>query len=305
MTTTLDAPVVAAALRVMLAVVREHEAELDQLNVFPVPDGDTGANLAGTLDGMVAALDARGHGSLSAVAEAVAAGGLEHARGSSGLILAEALRGLCEAWAGLDRVGPADLARGFRAASDAARAAVLDPVEGTVLTVARAVAEALEAAPGGDLPALLRLATEAAARAVAATREQLGVLREAGVVDAGGRGWQLCVAALAAVAAGVPLPRPELAPAAGKPAPAATRPGPARPGPAFEVEYLLDCSPGQAASLQAALGRIGESVVLTGEDGRYRVHVHTDQAGAAVEEGLRRGVPAAIRITWLGPPRFP
>ena len=296
----LDAAVLGDVLASMLGLVRAHEDELNRLNVFPVRDHDTGTNMAATLEGVVKAVEATRGRPMSELAAAVIDAALLEARGNSGTILAEALRGLFETWAPLEVVGPADLVEGFRAAAERARESVLEPVEGTILTVARATAEAMtELAPAG-VGALLAGGAEAAGRAVEATTEQLPALRRAGVVDAAARGYELCLRAFAATVAG------ELAPAGRQTdPPAAERHGAvasAAPGagPAFEVQYLLDAGERELGELERALAAIGDSLTVARGDGRYRVHLHTDRPGAAIEEAIRRGTVSRIEIAWLG-----
>ena len=291
---TLDASDVAAALRACLRVVRTHEAELNRLNVFPVPDHDTGTNLAGTLDAIVRELDAAAEGAgFGALAAAVADGGHVGARGNAGVIVAEALRGLTSDWADLVRVDADALALGFRAASRHADQAVLQPVKGTILTVARVTSEELGALRGVPVAARLDQAARATRRAVASTRWQLNALRAAGVVDAGGQGWALCVGAFAAVANGRHL-------VSGPPGrtgnPDVAGVGRSR---RFEVQYQLACSEAAIESLRAQLAAIGDSIVVTGTRGRYRIHVHTDEADAAVKAAAKLGRLSHVEVTGL------
>ena len=282
----------------MLAAVRDHEDELNRLNVFPVRDHDTGTNMALTLAGVVKAVEATGDRPLRELAAAVVDAALLDARGNSGIILAEVLRGLFETWAPLERVGAADLARGFRVAAERADQAVLEPVEGTILTVVRATAEALALAEpsAGDPAELLAEAAQATTRAVEATRDQLDVLRRAGVVDAAARGFELCMWAFAATAAGRQAPHA----APGKARPPAAAEGVGAGGPAFEVQYLLACGERDAEELKRYLATVGDSIAVARGDGRYRVHVHTDHPGAAIEEAIRRGPVSRIQIAYLG-----
>jgi uncharacterized protein len=296
----LDAAVLGDVLASMLGLVRANEDELNRLNVFPVRDHDTGTNMAATLEGVVKAVEATRGRPMSELAAAVIDAAMLEARGNSGTILAEALRGLFETWAPLDQVGPAELVEGFRAAAERAEQSVLEPVEGTILTVARATAEAMaELAPAG-VGSLLAGGAEAAGRAVEATTEQLPALRRAGVVDAAARGYELCLRAFAATVAG------EVATAGRQDGPPATaRHGTvtsAAPhaGPAFEVQYLLDAGEPDLEELERALAAIGDSLTVAKGDGRYRVHLHTDQPGAAIEEAIRRGTVSRIEIAWLG-----
>jgi len=301
----LDAAVLGNVLGAMLASIRANEAELNQLNVFPVRDHDTGTNMAATLEGVVKAVEATRGRPMAELAAAVVDAAMLEARGNSGTILAEALRGLFETWAPLELVGPADLVEGFRMAAVRAEESVLEPVEGTILTVARATADAMRQLAPADVSALLAGGADAAGRAVEATTAQLPVLRRAGVVDAAARGYELCLRAFAATVAGASSGH---APAAGQahqgPAGdghrAAATDGERGAGPAFEVQYLLACDEQGLRELEGTLAAMGDSLTVARGDGRYRVHLHTDQPGAAIEEAIRRGTVSRIEIAWLG-----
>jgi uncharacterized protein len=303
----LDAAALGDVLGAMLDLVRGHEDELNRLNVFPVRDHDTGTNMALTLEGVVKAVEATSGRPIRELAGAVVDAAMLEARGNSGTILAEILRGMFETWAPLDLVGPADLVRGFRAAADRAEQSVLDPVEGTILTVARVTADAMEALAPAGLDALLAGAAGAAGRAVEATTAQLPALRHAGVVDAAAKGFELCVRAFAStVAEEAPRadPAAEVRGAAPAGPPAEARapapPGDGGHGPAFEVQYLLAGGEEDVRELERYLATIGDSITVARGDGRYRVHVHTDDAGAAIEEAVRRGAVSRIEVAYLG-----
>jgi uncharacterized protein len=301
----LDAAVLGDVLGAMLALIRANEAELNQLNVFPVRDHDTGTNMAATLEGVVKAVEATRGRPMAELAAAVIDAAMLEARGNSGTILAEALRGMFETWAPLGLVGPADLVEGFRMAAVRAEESVLEPVEGTILTVARATADAMRQLAPADVSALLAGGAAAAGRAVEATTAQLPALRRAGVVDAAARGYELCLRAFAATVAGASSGD---APAAGQAhqAPAgderhaAAAGGERRAGPAFEVQYLVACDEQGLRELEDTLAAMGDSLTVARGDGRYRVHLHTDQPGAAIEEAIRRGTVSRIEIAWLG-----
>jgi dihydroxyacetone kinase-like predicted kinase len=173
--------------------LRSHQDELNRLNVYPVPDGDTGTNMALTLESVVGELD--GAEGMTEVCRAIAHGSLMGARGNSGVILSQILRGLADTFSDLDAASADDVVAGLRRAADAAYQAVLRPVEGTILTVVRAAAEAAEAAQGdgAELTGILERVEVAAHEAVQQTPELLPVLKEAGVVDAGGRGFELLI----------------------------------------------------------------------------------------------------------------
>ncbi|MGZ6674696.1 MAG: DAK2 domain-containing protein, partial [Solirubrobacteraceae bacterium] len=171
--------------------LRTHQEALNRLNVYPVPDGDTGTNMTLTLESVVQELGSAVV--MSEVCQAMAHGSLMGARGNSGVILSQILRGLAETFRGAEAVDAAGITSGLRTAADAAYQAVMRPVEGTILTVVRWSAEAAEGAAGKgtSLVDLLDEAAAAARQAVAQTPEMLPVLRDAGVVDAGCQGFTL------------------------------------------------------------------------------------------------------------------
>jgi uncharacterized protein len=284
-----------------LAAARE---EIDALNVYPVPDGDTGTNMYLT---MSAARDAiqqatADDAELVTALAAFRRGALLGARGNSGVILSQLLGALV---ARMGRATPADrnatvMAEAMTEASQAAYAAVGTPVEGTILTVARAAAEAAvrraadERARARDVFAA---AAEAAREALAHTPEQLEPLRVAGVVDAGGRGLSVVLDAAETVLTGRrPLPAPQ--PIGTHTIPVAAGETDLRAdGPAYEVMYLLDAAADAVPGLREALSPLGDSLVVVGGEGLWNVHVHVDDVGAAVEAGISAGRPHRIRVT--------
>ncbi|GGL96975.1 dihydroxyacetone kinase [Streptomyces fumigatiscleroticus] len=300
--------------------------EIDAINVYPVADGDTGTNLYLTVESAATAVEAvfEGHGagsggaaapgrtapdgpSLADAARAMAHGALIGARGNSGTILAQLLRGMAQVLAA-DGTAHADgpaLRRALGHAADSARRAVAHPVEGTVLSVASAAADAAGGADG-DCGAVARAAYEGARAALSATPGQLPVLERAGVVDAGGQGLVTLLAALVEALTGQAPGGAEAPPAVpharvehdGRDAPAACAPD--GPGPAFEVIYLLEAQDAAVARLRERLDALGDSLVVVGGDGLWNVHVHVDDAGAAVEAGVEAGRPHRIRITHFG-----
>ncbi|PWI15214.1 dihydroxyacetone kinase [Streptomyces sp. Act143] len=297
--------------------------EIDAINVYPVADGDTGTNLYLTVESTVTAVEAvftaydeGGKPSLADAARAMAHGALIGARGNSGTILAQLLRGMAQVLADDSEAPHTDgsgLRLALRRAADSAREAVAHPVEGTVLSVASAAADAVEGSLG-DCGAVARAAYEAARAALAATPGQLAVLERAGVVDAGGRGLVAVLGALVETFTGeAPRAVPGSAVASAyarvdavsgaAPAPTVDEcaDGPAEDGgPAFEVIYLLEAEDAAVARLKTRLDALGDSLVVVGGDGLWNVHVHVDDAGAAVEAGVEAGRPYRIRITHFG-----
>ena len=189
-----------------LAALEASRARIDDLNVYPVPDGDTGTNMTLTVRAVRDALD----GSEAATAEEAAAdvtrSALMGARGNSGVILSQLVRGAADELGTAEAIDAAVVARALRAASNAGYAAVREPQEGTILTVCRELAERAEAAGDSALPELLVDLVEHGEGALARTQEQLPILREAGVVDAGGAGLLEIVRGIAAHVRGEPLP---------------------------------------------------------------------------------------------------
>lgn len=323
MRTVVDAAAVRAWAHASLAALGDARAEIDALNVFPVPDGDTGTNLFLTLEAACASVDhafadagadpdalvdvesgpeadPAPQPSLADVARALSTGALLGARGNSGVILSQVLRAVGEVLAETPDGAPFDgsmVRRTLRRAAELAYRAVDKPVEGTILTVARAAADAADAAEGDSLVAVVTAATEGARAALARTPEMLETLRRAGVVDAGGRGLVVVYDALLDVVTGVrrssppvhlPVPRPVDAGATAHYA-----------GPAYEVMYLLDAADDDVPVLRSRLAGLGDSLVVVGGDRLWNVHVHVDDAGAAVEAALGLGRPYRIRITHL------
>ncbi|MGI9600446.1 MAG: DAK2 domain-containing protein [Acidimicrobiales bacterium] len=303
----MSAPVLdAATLRAVVTSFRdalaEHREAINILNVYPVPDGDTGTNMALTLESVAAEVDEAGD-DLQGVCAAISHGSLMGARGNSGVIMCQLLRGLSDVLA----EAPADgliFANALQGASVAAYGAVGNPVEGTILTVAREAAEAAVGAADATaelVPVVDAARTEAAA-SLARTPDLLPVLADAGVVDAGGAGFLLFLDAMLAVIDGRAIPEPDV-PADG---PILTA-GPASTAGAgkdvselrYEVMYFLDTADDHVDSFKSAWADIGDSIVVVGGDGTYNCHVHTDDIGAAIEAGIEVGRPHQIRVTDL------
>lgn len=318
----LDAVAVRAWCGLALDALGGAREEIDAINVYPVADGDTGTNLYLTVESACQAVDAAFTGldptrpTLGEAVRAMAHGALIGARGNSGTILSQLLRGMAQVL-GADRdTDHADsraLALALRRAAESAHQAVAHPVEGTVLTVAAAAADAAAAASdaggAGDCGAVARAAYDGACRALDATPGQLAVLGRAGVVDAGGRGLVAVLGALVGALSGEPVPV-RVAPPLVRTAEAADgavadsvecQETPADGGaPAFEVIYLLEADDAAVARLRTRLDGLGDSLVVVGGDGLWNVHVHVDDAGAAVEAGVEAGRPHRIRITHFG-----
>jgi hypothetical protein len=290
-----------------------HREAIDRINVFPVPDGDTGSNLLHT---MRAGLDALlrapapartdAHAALSALARGALAG----ARGNSGVIASQLLRGVADAVTGVDTVDGPRVRAALAAAAERAAAAVADPVPGTMISVVSAAAVAAEAEASDELADVVAAAAAGAAAALDETPRQLPALAEAGVVDAGGRGVVVLLDALLAVVGEKPaaLAAAQRARTERVTVPAEQSMYTARESGsdafAYEVMYLLDGIDGNGGPAGDPIGRLRDSLVGLGDcvsvvgdgAGLWTVHVHCNDIGAAIEVGVETGRPRQIRV---------
>ena len=290
--------------------MKAHAAGINRLNVYPVPDGDTGTNMARTLDAVVAELDGadtEGADGQNATCDAISHGSLMGARGNSGVILSQILRGLAGTMKGATEGTAIKVAEALKAASAAAYQAVLKPIEGTILTVVRESADAAHVAAheGQSLAGVLHAARAAGKAALDRTPEMLPVLKDAGVVDAGGAGFLLLLDSALHVVDGQPLPVPEdfeglsvaqFEAVALRHSESGVDVSELR----YEVMYFLDLPDDLIQQFKENWGEIGDSIVVVGGDGIWNCHVHTNDIGAAIEVALDlSGRPRTIRITDL------
>ncbi len=295
----------AQALRNVIVVFRdaliEHREEINNLNVYPVPDGDTGTNMSLTLRSVVDELD-QGKDDLESVCEAIAHGSLMGARGNSGVIMSQILRGFVGVVGSRKSIDGPAFARALAAASEGAYGAVGNPVEGTILTVVRESSEAaMEAAEsGGGLLGVLEAANAEGEASLRRTPELLQVLADAGVVDAGGSGFMLLLAAALNVVDGRPMPEPrDIAPPMEPVRPAGDDHVGSIADLRYEVMFFLDAPDESIAGFKSAWAEVGDSIVVVGGDGIWNCHIHTDDIGAAIEAGIAVGRPHEIRVTDL------
>ena len=298
--TTLGASELREVVGTFADLLRSHKEVINRLNVYPVPDGDTGTNMTLTIESVAQELDALpADADMMTVCKAIAHGSLMGARGNSGVILSQLLRGLMEKVRDHDQITPAVLADALTHADVMARQAVVRPIEGTILSVARAAAVGA-ASSTASLDALVRSSRGAAAAALAYTPEQLPVLKQAGVVDSGGTGLLLLLDALCHHVAGDALP---VAPAVETIEVHAQEPSHEGEGNIadlrYEVMYLLDAEDAKMPAFREVWAGIGDSIVIVGGEGLYNCHIHTDNIGAAVEAALDAGRPRQIRVTDL------
>ncbi len=270
-----------------------NKEEINRLNVFPVPDGDTGTNMLLTLEAALQAGKAADSGHAGEVAQAVYRGALMGARGNSGVIFSQCLRGVADALADSAEISVGGLARALRAAADSSYAALQEPQEGTMLTVARDTAEACAAlGPGTEIREMLATAVAAAERSVARTPQLLDVLRDAGVVDAGGQGLWLLLEGARRYATGEPveavaLPTGERALLPEIAAVTETLYG-------YCTGFLVSGAALDVMEMRQAVAERGDSVVVVGDEDLVRVHVHTENPGDVL--ALARGAGHLHRI---------
>jgi DAK2 domain fusion protein YloV len=292
-----DAAVLTNVVRLLAARLDRYRDELNRLNVYPVPDGDTGDNLEATVGTVVGGLpepDDR-----AAVCDAIARGALLGGRGSSGVILGQALRGFVATLP--DPCGPDGLASALEAAATWAHAAVADPAEGTILTVARDAARQARAAvgPSATLADVVREAAAEGRRSLARTPDLLPALARAGVVDAGGLGYVLFLDALAEAVAGLQGGPIELAASVTATAAGGEAAGPPERGGAFEVLCLLEADDDHIEHLREQWLSLGDTVAIAGGDRTWRCHVHTDDVVAALQAARDAGDVSDVEITDL------
>ena len=293
----LPGPALRGAFDVALRWLELNREAINAINVYPVPDGDTGTNMLLTLRAALRAAEQEGGSEgagVGALAEALAEGALLGARGNSGVILSQMLRGFAEGLGGSVELGAGELCAALERASSAAYEAVGDPVEGTMLTVLRDAASGATDALGREqsLAAVLAATVAAATESVARTPDLLPQLREAGVVDAGGEGVAVLLEGLRRGVAGEPLP-----PAPEVPAGAVALGGVGHAGHGFCVEYLVR---GDALDRGELLGvltaRGGESLLVVGDAHALHVHVHVPQPEGALAAGARFGAVENVKV---------
>lgn len=288
--------------------ITNHRQEVDALNVFPVPDGDTGTNMSMTISAARREIERMDDEvTVAQVSQTTAAALLRGARGNSGVILSLLFRGFSKGLSGKKSASCADIAAAFAMGVESAYKAVMKPTEGTILTVSRLAVEAARAAlpeVGEDIQKLWKIITEAAAETLEKTPDMLPVLKKAGVVDAGGKGFVVILEGMASVINGEGIIE-TAAKGAQAPAPAGA-PSFFRDDDGFEGEItftycteFLVLKNGQgkdALLLRAFLETIGDCVVVVDDDEIIKVHVHTDNPGNAMQEALSYGMLTKVKV---------
>ena len=286
------------------ALLEKNRQNIDALNVFPVPDGDTGTNMCHTISSAMKELATRTCPTAGEAASAVARGALKGARGNSGVILSQIFRGMSRALEGADEVDAALFAQAIRCGADTAYKAVMRPKEGTILTVARVVAEEVEreARRTSDLQTLMNVVVESGDAILKKTPEMLPVLKQAGVVDSGGKGLMVFFAGFRAALFGEPVEDVSLE---------NLQP---MPGEfvddhdsleeitfAYCTEFIVshprpDMKESDVARLRRRLEKIGDCVLVIGDLEVVKVHVHTNEPGKALQMALELGELDSIKI---------
>jgi len=276
-----------------------HKESINRLNVYPVPDGDTGTNMFLTVASVLEEMRPADLNDREAVCAAMSHGSLMGARGNSGVILSQVLRGMSSGFVKAKDIDAEVLASALTEASVAADGAVMKPVEGTILTVVREVARAAQQAAETDsIVPTIEAALREGEAALERTPEQLSVLKEAGVVDAGGAGFLLLLHGILRVLDGRELPKPENAEGVPSVAVDTTEEVGVSEN-RYEVMYLLNASDEDIDGFKNVWSSIGDSIVVVGGDGLWNCHIHTDAIGEAIEAGIDIGRPQRIRVTDL------
>ncbi len=280
--------------RLALGNLEVNQQRIDDLNVYPVPDGDTGTNLTLTVRAIVEALERSDAEGAEAVAKELSRAALMGARGNSGVIFSQIVRGFADVLGERDPIDDPMIARAFRSASDAAYRAVRRPVEGTMLTVIREMAEAAESpeARGLERDALLSFIVARGEESLARTPELLAVLKEAGVVDAGGAGLLEIIRGVRAAVAGEAVPS--------APTNSVAVPVESLHHDLSEFRYctvfVIEGDGLDAEVLERTLESLGDSLLVVGDSTALKVHVHTDDPGAALSLGTARGTIDGVEI---------
>lgn len=271
--------------------------EVDELNVFPVPDGDTGTNMSMTIKNAALELSnvPSGTGAGEAAKKAASAM-LRGARGNSGVILSLLFRGLSKGLAGKDSISASDLSASFKIGVDAAYKSVMKPTEGTILTVAREAYENTADKTSASVEDFMTLYIEEAKKSLEKTPELLPVLKKAGVVDAGGMGYIVILEGMLSVISkkGIIPNDDDVKPSA----PAAKAAAEQNQSLAYSADFVIVKNTGSKNSdaLLAVLETLGENVVVADEDDFIKVNVETDHPGKAIEEGIKFGELTKINI---------
>ena len=288
------------------ALLTQNREGVDALNVFPVPDGDTGTNMSHTIQSAVKELNNKNFSSVGDVANAVAKGALKGARGNSGVILSQILRGIAKALSGHEEMDAQLLISAMIGGAETAYKAVMKPKEGTILTVQRVISEDMQGKLGQveDVQELFGMLVKSGEAILKKTPDMLPVLKQAGVVDSGGKGLMVIYAGMFAALTGEPV-EVEI----GEEASATRLPGDFEDDHnsleeitfAYCTEFIVshprpDMKESEVSRLRRRLERIGDCVLVISDMSVVKVHVHTNEPGKALQMALELGELDAIKI---------
>lgn len=282
---TFDGNSLMEALRISGAWLDLHIAQVNALNVFPVPDGDTGTNMSLTTHAALDEADDRSPTSIGDVARILAHGALMGARGNSGVILSQVMRGFARALDGEDALNSDSFARALKEGAATAYKGVMKPVEGTMLTVVREAADAAEhiASSGADLQQTLERTVSAAQESLARTPELLPVLADAGVVDAGGKGLTLILEGILKYVRGEDVGDSVEAEAVVEYA------HPPDSDYNYDTQFVIRGAALSVEAIREQIATMGDSVLVVGDSETVKVHVHSDHPGHVLDYGVSQG----------------
>jgi DAK2 domain fusion protein YloV len=296
--TTCDGPTFKHLSAASLAWLEQNYEAVNQLNVFPVPDGDTGTNMLLTMRAAYHEIAANESPEVGEIADKLAYGAIMGSRGNSGTILSQLFRGFAQALAGKRQFDAALLAASVREAVKMAYKAVQSPVEGTILTVARETAEAIEATveETNDLRLILERAVDRARLSVARTPDLLPILKKAGVVDAGGQGLMLIFEGMLRYAHGEELTASSIEQTEHLAALQEVLRAPDSRGYGYDVQYILHGKNLDLDAVRAAIGSMGDSMVVVGDASTIKVHIHVHDPGIPISYGISLGVISDVVV---------
>ena len=281
------------------ALLEKNREAVDALNVFPVPDGDTGTNMSLTMQSATREINSKEFLRADEAANALAKGALKGARGNSGVITSQLLRGFAKSVNGIEKITPVQFAEALGKGAEMAYKAVMKPKEGTILTVARVVAEdALKQAKKDpeDYDKLFNVILKSGEAILKKTPDMLPALKQAGVVDSGGRGLLLIYQGYAAVLRGEDINMTETDMESDYTADLSRELTHSYCVNFSLIRFREDCDEHDLDSFRRRLNRIGDNVTVTGDLHQAQVHVHTDSPGSVIEYGIELGEIIEVRI---------
>ena len=279
--------------------LQNHKELVDKLNVFPVPDGDTGTNMSLTISYAMKELAKVENDSITEIGKSLSKGSLMGARGNSGVILSQIIRGFSKSIEGKEQISTEDLAKAFKNGSDTAYKAVIKPIEGTILTVVRESGEyAIKAAKKEkDLLKFLEMVIDDANKSLERTPELLKKLKEAGVVDSGGKGLVLIYEGMYEALKGNPIKAKDLNDSnVSEVKQAGTSINTEDIKFCYCTEFILESNSISDTEIRDIMLKYGDSLAVVGDEGIIKVHVHTNDPGLVLQDALKHGQLVTIKI---------